>query len=404
MKTMTDSTTSRLFLSFVAHTSATFLSTLAVQASTFLVLAVAALLLPVSEFSRLSIIVATTMVSTALLDLGLNVTSTKRYGDTGDVRYLALAFAVRVLLIPLAGLAGYVLMKVGAAELGLGVVLGGALNVWNGARSMDQAVENYRSLALSSIVFALVRAGAGLWAVMQLRDSIAVAIAIYAVPLAVSLLSASTRLAIGALSRKLPDMSGAARYAAYVYLNALTFIAVPYVPQFFISARLGDATIGTYGILLTFTAPVALVVNSIYNVLLPKALRSGSVYENALWSWRGLAAIVAMTASAIACGFVISIVLDNVYSVNYPDIRWTFFVYFVGFSVSTIFGIYTISVHTQGVPQVNMYVNVIRLVALVVGLKLASTDLMSVVQITVTVMLAGQVAMVGWLAARRFSK
>lgn len=404
MKPMTDSTPDRRLVSLIAHTGATFLSTLAVQASTFAVLAVAGLLLPVAEFSRLSIVVATTMLSTALFDLGLNVTSTKRFGDTGDVRYLAVAFAARVLLVPVAGVVGYFLTQAGAAELGMGVVLGGLLNVWNGARSTDQAVENYRSLALSSIVFAIVRAVAGLWAVIQLRDSGAVAIAIYAVPLAVSLISASTWLAISALSRQLPDLSGTARYAAYVYLNALAFMAIPYVPQFFISEQFDDVSTGTYGLLLTFSAPVALVVNSIYNVLLPKMLRSDSIYENELWSRRGLAALSALTLVTVISGFALSVALGQFYSHIFPEIQWAFFLYFSGFSISTIAGIYTLSVHTQGVPQINMLVNIVRLVALVAALLLVATDLMSVVQITVVVMFAGQLIMVGWLAARRFSR
>jgi len=404
MKTTAASPPSRQIVSFIAHTSATFFSTLAVQASTFLVLAAAGLCLPVAEFSRLSVVVATTMLSTALFDLGLNVTSTKRYGDTGDVGYLAVAFAARALLLPVAGVAGYILTQFGALELGLGVVLGGLLNVWNGVRSTDQAVENYHSLALTSIVFAVVRAGAGLWAATQLRDSVAVAIAIYAVPLAVSLLSASTRLAIGALTRQLPDLSGTGRYAAYVYLNALAFIAIPYVPQFLISARFGDVTTGTYGLLLTFSAPVALVVSSIYNVLLPKMLRSNSIYENFLWSWRGLIALFGLTLAVITFGFTLSLAVGQVYSQKFPDIQSVFFLYFSGFSVATIAGIYTLSIHTQGVPHINMYVNVCRLVILIALLFVFATDLLKAVQITIAVMLAGQIVMVSWLAARRFSR
>ena len=158
-------------LSVVARqTGVTFLSTLAIQATTFAILALAAFVMPKEAFARLSLIVAMVMLANALFELGLNVTSTKMYGDTRDEGYLRAALAVRLACLPAGAVLGLAVWWAGAADAGLGIALGAVLNLWNGMRATDQARQDYRSFARSSLIFAVLRAMSGLAALYLTRN------------------------------------------------------------------------------------------------------------------------------------------------------------------------------------------------------------------------------------------
>ncbi len=393
----------RLVLREIAsHTAITFLSTLAIQATTFAILALAAVILPVGEFARLSLIVAAVMLASALFELGLNITSTKMYGDTRDEGYLHFAFLIRLGLVPLGAVIGAAVAFAGLSDIGLGIALGAILNIWNGMRATDQARQDYGSFARSSAVFAVLRATAGLFALFVFHDAPLVAIAVYAVPVVACLTSASARLFREALSAPRPEIAGVLRYGTYVYINAVTFIAIPYVPQFFVASRLDAVHVGTYGLILTFLGPISLVVNSLYNVLLPKMLGTNSSVEGMLWSRRGAIAIVMLWLVMLAGSGVLAAGLNAVYQARFPGIVPMFLLYFAGFSASTLLGIYTLSVHTQGVPQINMVVNAVRLVALLAALYGFGRSLSSIILIVVCMMVIGQIAVVAWLSRRRF--
>lgn len=82
----------RLFL----HSGGTLAATLAVQASSFFLLAAAAQILATDEFARLSAIVAIVMISSALFDFGLNVTATKIFGESHDRGVFSVAARIRI--------------------------------------------------------------------------------------------------------------------------------------------------------------------------------------------------------------------------------------------------------------------------------------------------------------------
>lgn len=384
-----------------SHTAITFISTLAIQLTTFAILALAALMLPIADFARLSIIVASVMLASALFELGLNITSTKMYGDTRDEGYLRAAFAMRLLLIPVGAALGAAVALSGLTDIGAGIALAAPLNLWNGVRATDQARQDYASFIRSSIVFAVMRGTAGLLALLIIAEPLPIAFAVYALPVAASALSASARLARQAFSAPWPQLSHAYRYAGYVYLNAVTFIAVPYVPQFFVAARLDATAVGTYGLILTFSGPIALVVNSVYNVLLPKMLTPELKVEALLWSRRGFAIIGALWLALMAGGGFFLLAMDQFYSAKFPDLLPLFVLFFSGFSASTLIGIYTLSVHTQGVPKLNAFVNVVRLIILTIAIYWLGQSLSAIVAIMVVVLLLGQLVVVGWLAGRR---
>lgn len=385
------------------HTALTFFSTLAIQLTTFAILASSALVMPTEAFARLSLIVAAVMLSNSLFELGLNVTSTKMFGDTGDDGYFRSAFAVRLVCLPVALVMGGAFLQLGWGDTGLGIILGAVLNVWNGVRATDQARQDYRSFVRSSVAFAAVRGIVGILAMVLTKDPVITAIATYAVPVAAGGLSASAKYVREAFSGPRPPIRASLWYATHVYLNALTFIAIPYVPQFFIAARLDPVAVGTYGLILSFSGPVALLIYTFYSVLLPKMLGPNAKLEEMLWSWLGIAAICVAWFALLSGGGILVLVLENVFAARFPTISASFFLYFSGTSLSSLLGMYSLSVHTQGVPQLNTIVSVVRLFVLFGVLLVFGETLIATILATLIILILGQISLIFLLWVRRKS-
>lgn len=392
----------RLIRGVALHTAITFAATLAIQIATFAILALAALVMPTGAFARLSLIVAAVMLASTLFELGLNITSTKMYGDTGDEGYLRSALAVRVACIPIGALLGLaVWLGAGAADAGLGIALGAVLNLWNGMRATDQARQDYRSFTRASIAFALLRAVAGLVTLYLTGDPVKIALATYALPVVATVASKSAVMVAEAAlgpTRQAWDMLW---YATHVYINAVTFIVIPYLPQFVISHRLDATAVGTYGLILTFTGPVSLLVYSLRSVLLPKMLGPGRELEDWMWSSRGLAVIGAGWLLLMIGGAILSYGLAVFYGHKFPGIGPAFLIFFVGFSATAMIGLYSLSVHTQGVPQLSNAIGLAKLVALAVLLFTFSWSLYATIAATSAVMFVGELALAGALASLR---
>jgi hypothetical protein len=191
------------------------------------------------------------------------------------------------------------------------------------------------------------------------------------------------------------------RYAAHVHLNALTFIAIPYVPQFVIASRLDSAATGTYGLILTFTGPVSLLVYSLRSVLLPKMLGGRSELEAAMWTRQGLLVIGVLWAAMAASGFLIAEALELFYGHKFPEIRLAFGLFFLGFSATALIGLYSLSVHTLSVPEISTATGALKFVVLLLVLQLTGHTLTQIVIVTTLVMVAGEVVLALLLASRR---
>jgi O-antigen/teichoic acid export membrane protein len=400
ISSQTGSTTPPFLRKVATHAALVFVSTLAIQVTTFVILASAGLVLDTAPFARLSLIVAAAMLASALFELGLNVSSTKFYGDTRDDAFLRTAFLTRLLCVPLGCVLGLAVALTGHADIGLGIGLGAALNLWNGMRASDLARQDYESFVATSLSFAGLRGVAGLGALYATRDPVLTALASYALPIVCVALSHSARFAVEAFGPRRP-VADMLWYATHVYLNALTFIAIPYVPQFFIASRLDATAVGTYALILTLTGPISLLVYSLRSVLLPKMLGGASSFEDMMWSRRGLLTIAALCAAAAAGGVLLGNGLDILYGHRFPEIGSAFIVFFVGFSASAIIGFYSLSVHTQGVPHISTAVGVVKFVVLLVLLTLTHRSLFDVVVLTSLVMVAGEVVLAGLLGVRR---
>jgi O-antigen/teichoic acid export membrane protein len=384
------------------HTALVFASTLAIQATMFMILASAALLLEATSFARLSMIVAAAMLASAFFEFGLNVTATKMYGDTRDESVLRAAFHIRLLCLPLGFMIGLgVAVTADLWDAGLGIGLGATLNLWNGVRASDQARQDYRSFVAASLAFAAIRGVAGLLTLYLTRDPVLIALASYALPILGAVFSASVRYVAGAISAPRLPPPPMLRYAAHVYLNALTFIAIPYVPQFIIASRLDPTAVGTYGLILTFTGPISLLVYSLRSVLLPKMLCTHSKLETAMWSRQGLLVIGALWAAMIAGGFLLAEGLEAFYGHKFTEIRPAFTLFFAGFCATALIGLYSLSVHTLNVPEISTATGVLKFVVLLLLLQLAGHTLTQIITLTALVMVVGEIALVLLLARRR---
>ncbi len=384
---MNTSASSPLLRRVFQDAAITFLSTVLVQAVTFGISAASGLILDVHAFARLSIIVATLMLSSGLMEFGLNATATKFHGDTRDESYLGLAFAVRFALVPVGVAVGGTVWACGWADIGLGIAIGPILNIWNGMRAADQARQDYASFARLSIVFALVRAAGGVAALLLRADVAWVALAVYAFPVLALSGSASGKFVRRAFSAPRPQLQGVARYAAHVHLNAIAFIAVPYVPQYVIASRLDATAVGTYGLIVTFTAPVSLLVYSVRSVLLPHMLGAASQVERLMWSRRGLMLIMAVWAGLLAGGGLVAAGLDMVYRHRFPQLEQVFLLYFFGYSGAAAIGFYSLSVHTRGVPHLASALGAIKLLVLVPAVLLCGADLKLIVSVVAAIMI-----------------
>jgi O-antigen/teichoic acid export membrane protein len=390
-----------LFREIASHAGITLLSTLAIQVTTFGILALAALILPIEEFARLSLIVAAVMLANALFEMGLNITATKMYGETREEEYLRLGLAVRLWLIPVGVALGTVIALAGSVDAGVGVGLGSLLNVWNGIRATDQARHDYRSFSRSSLIFVGLRAAAGLSMLIIWRDPIGIAIAMYAVPVAASASSVSAKyLMAGSLIPKV-TISKWISYAGYVYITSIAYIGTSYLPQFFISSRLDAVAAATYGLIITFSGVVPLLVYSLRSALLPKLFGPESSFEDALWSRRGLLAATGVWIALLAGGGALGACLEAFYGERFPDIKLAFWIFFFGVASSAVAGIFHLSVHTQSVPKLAMKVTLVRILSLAALLYLLDGSIIFVVTSIAVVMVASDIALAAMLARRR---
>lgn len=371
-------------------------STLAVQFSAFVTLAIAARVLPTEEFAQLSLIVAVVMMSSAFFELGLNVTATKMFGESGDDAVFRVVARIRYGVLALVIFAGLIFfIWFGQLhDLAIALALGAFLSIWNGMRAADQAMQQFRRFAKTSLLFSFFRLLVAFPFLFLCQDAVLVAVGLYLFPvLAIALFSGAWREILGEKS-KLIKTAEIIAYARFVYLNSILFIALPYFPQLFIGKYLSSSAGGSYGLIMAFSGPVGLLIYSLRATLLPKMFGKSDGLEDAIWSLKGLFILAGGWVFLSIFGTFLAVLIDYLYGDKFLDVQWAFLVYFVGFALTGILGIYGLSVHTLGVPQLSLYVNFCRVLALLLGLFLFGSSLMGVVLVVSVVMVAGEIALV----------
>jgi hypothetical protein len=91
------------------------------------------------------------------------------------------------------------------------------------------------------------------------------------------------------------------------------------------------------------------------------------------------------------------------YGDKFPGIGLAFLIFYAGSSATSMIGLYSLSVHTQGVPHLSMAINVVKLVVVAILLTAVGHSLLSVVTITAVAMVVGELLLMGTLQRRRAS-
>lgn len=336
-------------------------SGLAINVTTFAVLALAPLRLDTAAFAHLSLSVAGIFFGSTLLDLGLSTSTVRQFAKTKDPAYLSLSLYSRALLV-------VVLWPIGLALLAhsdhqeLGTVLLGAssLNFWNGLRAADQARERYIEFGRSNFLFAATRLIAGATALAS-GHWIAVSLALFVVPIALIVMVKAPSILRLMRHNPASKVEATIGYAKFVYLSALTYNAVVYLPQAVAAARLDAIAVGTLGVALTFVGPVSLVNNALRMFLLPK-VSSGNVTPRSSQpsnrrAWLLLSSVV-MVSALIA---LISIGAHILYGHQFPTAGIAVALLVGCYTFSSLIGLLNMRVHTLGKPEVEAYVNLVRL-------------------------------------------
>lgn len=388
----------------VRQVTITAVTTLAIQLSTFAILVFAPTVLSDRDFAALVVIVAATMLSNTFFDLGLNQTATKFFSVNRDEEWFASANRIRLLCLPFASILALLTASLLAEpDIAAGIMCGAFLNLWNSIRTIDQARQNYLSFSRISIIFAGLRISVGGFALIVVRDPLAIAIGLYVIPVLAIRTSFSWPLLVKGLSHTKHSSLGMVAYATYVYINALVFVGLPYIPQFVIAERFGDLDAGKYGLILSCTAPISLLIYSLRSVLLPKMLHESKSIETAMWSLRGVLALAGVAILFCLCGVVVAQVLDRIYGQRFPGIGVGFLIFFTGFAVTSVFGFYSLSIHTMGVPHIAMWVSIAKTLLLVVLLVFQGHSLNQVIVITSSVMVSGELLLAAILFHARKS-
>ena len=294
----------------------------------------------------------------------------------------------------------FVALAWGATDIGLGIGLGAALNLWNGVRASDQARQDYRSFVAASLSFAALRVGAGLGALYTTGDPALTAIAIYVFPVAGAAFSRSARYVVEAFA-------GPRRPVGDMLWYGATSISARCVHRHPVRAAIRHrvANERDRGRDL-WTDP------DLHRPDFSPGLfaQERAAAENA-WGWFPVGKHDVESAGPIrdrrtvgradgrwsAAGYG----LEIFYAHKFPEIRSTFTMFFIGFSATAMIGLYSLSVHTLAVPQISAAIGIAKFAVLLVLLPLTGPALVDMVALTATVMVAGEIALVALLGARR---
>lgn len=353
-------------------------SGLAVNATTFVILAAAPLVLTVNDFAHLSLGVAAVMFLVSFLDMGLGITSTRQFAATKNLAFLSLSIRARLLLCAIFGIASTATAlawpetRVYAIATACAVML----NLWTGLRAADQAREDFAGFAKANLVFAGVRlalAGTALFS----GSWIAVMLGLFAAPVgAIVLLKAPKVLRLITIETDL-ILGRTIRYAGFVFVSSVCYAALIALPMAVAGWRLDPVAIGTIGIAATFVGPISLLNNALRLVLLPRVSTSENPISPTMSPKRWMAAIIL----PVACVLLVWLVSEHVYSDRFPLAGAVTTITVAATILVVALGLLNMDVHRLGTPGLEAVVNLCRLLVTAPLLWLAGT---SVLQLSIT--------------------
>ena len=372
-------------------------SGLAVNVSTFVVLALAPIALGTESFATLTLVVAGTLFGVTLLDAGLYTTTIRQFAATKDARIIGGALRIRFSMLAVS--ATVALLAFSTHDLvafSIAALCAGFLNVWNGLRSIDLAREDHAAFARANFAMSAARLAFGPLALLT-GSWLWVSIALFVVPVlvvgAVRARGLVRDLAVGRL-RVLGALLG---YSTPVYLSALAYGACTYLPQAIAAARLDDIAVGSLGVALMLATPLILANAALRAMLLPRISAGGRLSDELGLRPGGKLILAAVAIVLVLSGVVIGSQL--VYGFRFPDIGLISGAILMGYVAAIPFALASMTVHRIGRPGIEAIVNMARLLVTGPLLWFAASSAVVLAATAALLLLLGEIAL--FLVVRR---
>jgi O-antigen/teichoic acid export membrane protein len=350
----------------------------------FVVQIAAARALGVREFGVLSLALSVTLLTGAIGELGLNLTAirlfNKHSGDPKAQKILlgsVLAFKTTIFasLLAVSVPIGHLLAcnLSGDSEnwllFAVALATGGLLFFWTYLQSLFQCYRQFNKLAAYTMLYSglrlvalvaaytLIGGGSLLWLLATYTLPTAILFGVGLIPIASKLLA----LSILAPQLSIATLKEAVAYSKWVALSGIAYIAMPYLARFILAVRASIEEVGIFSAGMTFTVAFSTLNTAVRAVIFPQvtALEGREEIRRYLGRLARIAPYYAVLAVlGIAClGALQWAVLGEKYQAALP----VFLVTAGAFAAVVFLGLETMLVHTMMRPQVDAWVNVLRL-------------------------------------------
>jgi len=350
----------------------------------FVIQIAAARVFGVQEFGVLSLAFSVTLLTGAIGEFGLNLAIIRLFnkykGDAEKQKILlgsALAFktTIFVSLLAISTPIGCFLAYRLSGDNGnwglfaVALATGGLLFFWTYLQSLFQCYRQFNSLATYIILYSGLRLVA-LAVVHTLigSDSLTWLLATYTLPTAilsvVGIISRASNLLTSSIltpQLSITALKEAISYSKWVVLSGIAYMAMPHAVRFILATRASITEVGIFSAGMTFAAAFTTLNTAIRAVLFPQvtALEGQEQMGRYIGRLARIAPYYAILAVVgIAClGYLQWFVLGEEYRHALPV-----FVVTAGAFAAVIFlGLGTMLVHTMMRPQIDAWVNVVRL-------------------------------------------
>lgn len=374
------------------------------------------------SFGELGLVLAVITFGVVLLDAGLSIALVRNYNNTSDQESrnflvggvlkakVLQVFAIALIALPLAHFIRYFLPQIkNINALVAGITSAGLMSLWTSVRSLEQARRNYTIFTRYIYLFGSLRLLTyGITMSVTRISEMSVVLCLYLVPLLALLFYTTILRERAALNFRLAELTKestalwtALKYGAWVAVSALFFSLVARMPLVFLAKRSTLTQLGLYTAALTFVNGFGLIWDALNTVIMPEV--SGLQSPEARLRFRNiLFRKLPLMFSVLVAGVFACILVQRVFlGAAYRGSIGTFLVIGSATAICMCVAVNNNLVHAYGIPQTMTYMNLARMILLVIVLLLCPRlNSLNVAFIYSFVLLAGDVGLYLHLARR----